>query len=197
MPTSATRPSYGHLTRLLHGALALAVICQLLSSQIMQADDGGDWIFGIHQYAGLSALLLALGFWTHGALRRRGTPLGRLLPWASRARRGALGRDLLAHLRAARSYRPLDHDAGPDGDALASAIHGLGLTLITAMAVSGAVYYAVNTGNPDAGGLVGLTIEVHEILANLVWAYLIGHSAMAALQHRAGRPLARMWSPKP
>jgi len=52
----------------------------------------------------------------------------------------------------------------------------------------------MNTGDPDAGGLVGLAMLVHTSLANLAWAYLIGHAATAVLHSLAGRSIGRMWS---
>jgi cytochrome b561 len=82
---------------------------------------------------------------------------------------------------------------------LASAVHGLGLLLMTAMAASGGVYAAqvwagAQSPEPDAS----LVMTVHFALANLVWAYLIGHAAMATIHHFAhAASLRRMWSLRP
>ena len=71
----------------------------------------------------------------------------------------------------------------------------MGLLLITAMAASGTIYYFINTGNPDADGLVGVVMFIHLSLANLVWVYLIGHSALAVIHHfSANLRLTEMWS---
>jgi cytochrome b561 len=191
VPQSA--PSFSAATRLVHAGLALAVISQLVTSLSMDPDEGGDGIFAIHQYGGLIAFAFVFLFWANCALRRRGTPLGQLVPWFSSARLASFGRDLAAHLRALSRMRMPEPSA--DTDSFASAIHGLGLLLMTAMATSGVLYYIVNTGDPDAGGLVGVAMLVHTTLANLVWAYLIGHAAMAVLHHFAGRSLGRMWAP--
>ena len=63
------------------------------------------------------------------------------------------------------------------------------------MAGSGTIYYFINNGNPDAGGLVGVVMFIHKTLASLVWAYLIGHAGLALIQHYLGNmSLATMWS---
>ena len=66
---------------------------------------------------------------------------------------------------------------------------------MTAMAATGTVYYFINAGDPDAGGLVGLVMFIHTSLANLVWAYLIGHGALALIHHfTQDLSLGEMWS---
>lgn len=74
-------------------------------------------------------------------------------------------------------------------------MHGLGLLLMTAMATTGTLYYFVNTGDPDAGGLMGILMYVHKTLANIVWAYLIGHAGLAVIHHFTDNlRLSEMWS---
>ncbi len=179
-------------TRLLHGGLAIAIIIQLASSQFMNPDKGGNTAFEIHEYAGLAAFALVFGFWLFSIARKRGTPLAELLPWTSAHHRAALWADARAHLSALRHRKlPVQDGSSP----LASAVHGLGLLLMTAMAASGTLYYFVNSGDPDAGGLVGAAMLVHKNLANLVWAYLIGHAGFAVVNH-FGRAMSLriMWS---
>jgi len=179
-------------TRLLHAGLAGAIVVQLASSQFMTPDGAGNTAFEVHEWAGLGAFGLVFAFWGNTMLRQRGTPFAELLPWFSSTARTALWQDIRHHIAAIKARKlPLHGASAP----LASSIHGLGLLLMTAMAASGTVYYFINTGDPDAGGLVGLTMLVHKTLANLVWAYLIGHAGMGVLAHFAGTvPLGRMWS---
>lgn len=192
-PITATSSSRHVLaTRLLHAGLATAIVIQLASSQFMNPDDGGNTAFSVHQYAGLAAFALVFGFWVASALRKRGTPLHDLFPWTDSTRRAAVWADIKTHIAALKARTLPTHD---DHSALASAIHGLGLLLMTAMAASGTLYYFVNAGDPDAGGLVGLAMFVHLNLAFLVWVYLIGHAALAVLNHFAGTmSLRTMWS---
>ncbi|WOI56679.1 cytochrome b/b6 domain-containing protein [Palleronia sp. LCG004] len=182
-------------TRLVHAGLALAVVTQLLTSLVLQpAEDGhaGNFWFEIHEYGGLSAFALIVLFWIVLTARRRGTPAGLLFPWVSGERLSALWSDIVRYAGALRRLRLPPHD---DASPLASAVHGLGILLITAMATSGTLYYFIGNGNPDAGGLVGATMFVHRTLANLAWAYLIGHASMAVLQHLfTDFNLRGMWS---
>ncbi|MBU2360286.1 MAG: cytochrome b/b6 domain-containing protein [Alphaproteobacteria bacterium] len=188
----ADAPRHAIATRILHALLATAIIVQLASSQFMNPDDGGDNIFGVHAYVGLAAFALVLGFWVQSLMRQRGTPLGMLIPWFSGARLAAVWTDFKAHLSALTHLRLPTHDTHSP---FAAAIHGLGQLLVTAMAASGTLYYFVNTGDPDAGGLVKVAMTVHTTLANLVWAYLIGHALMALIAHYGGTlSLRQMWS---
>tara|TARA_R100000808_G_C2141707_1_gene149526 strand:- start:1770 stop:2129 length:360 start_codon:yes stop_codon:yes gene_type:complete len=115
-----------------------------------------------------------------------------MFPWLSAVRLSALWSDTKLHVAAIRRMRLPPYD---DHAPLASAIHGLGLLLVTAMAASGTIYYFINSGNPDAGGLVGVVMFIHLNLANLVWAYLIGHAGLALVHHFSNNlRLAEMWS---
>ena len=191
-PAASTRPAFA--TRLIHAGLAIAITVQLGSSQFMNPDKGGNTAFDVHEYAGLTAFAFVLGFWIFSLVRQRGTPVAELLPWTSSERRTALWSDVRAHVASLRRFRlPAHQGSSP----LASAIHGLGLLLMTAMAASGTLYYFVDTGDPDAGGLVGAAMFVHKNLGNLVWAYLIGHAGFAGLNHFGKTiSLRTMWSLK-
>lgn len=183
-------------TRVLHGGLALAILTQLLTSLAMEGPDdvqSGDLLFQIHRYSGLTAALLALALWLVILTRRRGTDLGALLPWFSGTRLSALWFDLRVHMAALIRLRLPAHD--PDA-ALPAAVHGLGLLLISAMALSGTIYFlqvmlGVHSAEPD--GMLAMT--VHVMLANLVWAYLIGHAGLGMLHHLLrSASLTQMWS---
>ncbi|WP_238372331.1 cytochrome b/b6 domain-containing protein [Heliomarina baculiformis] len=170
-------------TRLVHAGLALAVVMQLATSLVLRpAENGSDgnlW-FGVHEICGLIAFALILLFWIVLTVRKHGTPAGLLFPWFSPVRLSALWSDVKRHANALFRLRLPAHD---DESPLANAVHGLGIVLITAMAVTGTVYYAIGGANPDAGELVGAAMFIHRTLSNLVWAYLIGHVGMAVLHH--------------
>jgi len=182
-------------TRLLHAGLALAVILQLLSSLPMEPpepDHAGNWYFQLHQYSGLLAFAFVFAFWMVLAMRSQGTAPAALFPWFSGARLRALRTDTRTHFAALLSRRLPAYDPHA---ALPSAVHGLGVLLISAMAVSGLIYYFINSGDPDAGGPVGAVMFVHRTLAKLVWAYLLGHAGLALVHHYAHDVcLGAMWS---
>lgn len=193
--TSTSPSRHGLATRIAHVGLALAILTQLGTSLVLRPDEGGhpgNVAFEIHEYAGLAALGFAFLFWLAMVTRNGGTPRGLLFPWFSAKRRTALWADTVAHLKALTRLRLPDFT---ENAPFAAAVHGLGLLLITAMALSGATYFFINTGDPDAGGLVGAVMTVHRGLANLVWAYLIGHGALAFLHHFTRHlDLRDMWS---
>lgn len=186
---------HSFLTRIAHMGLALAIIVQLLTSLVFVAPDpekAGNFWFEIHEYGGLAAFGFVLLFWLALTVRSAGTSVGLLFPWFSGPRLRALWDDAKAHLKSLIRFRlPPYEEHAP----LAGAVHGLGLLLVTAMAATGTTYYFINTGNPDAGGLVGAVMFIHKNLANLVWAYLIGHAGLAVIHHFSQNlSLKEMWS---
>lgn len=187
---------HSHATRLLHAGLALAIVTQLVTSLSMHGPDNvqaGDILFQVHRYAGIAAAAFAFGLWTTILLRARGTGIGALIPWFSKRRLAALWRDAKMHFRAMVKLRLPAHD--PDA-ALPSAVHGLGLLLISAMAASGALYFtqvALGLHSAEPDGMIAIT--VHLALANLVWAYLIAHAVLAVSHHLLRSMwLSTMWS---
>jgi cytochrome b561 len=188
-------PRHTRATRLAHLGLAIAIIIQLITSLAFVAPSPGKpgniW-YEIHEYSGLTAFAFVVLFWLVLTARRTGTAPGLLFPWLNGVRLRDVWADTRTHVAALARFRlpPFD-EHGP----LASAVHGLGLLLMTAMAATGTIYYFVNTGNPDAGGLVGLLMFVHKTLANVVWAYLIGHAGLAVVHHfTENLSLSEMWS---
>jgi len=78
-----------------------------------------------------------------------------------------------------------------DESPLASAMHGLGLLTVLAMAGTGAVM--------ALGGVHdGPVLEIHRLLASLMWVYLIAHASAALLHQVQGHHvLQRMFGPRP
>jgi cytochrome b561 len=194
--TDLAAPRHNGATRLFHANLALAIVTQLSTSLWMHGPDdvqAGDILFQVHRYAGLTATVLAFALWLTILFRSRGTQLGALIPWFSGQRLAALWLDTKSYVVAALKLRLPAHDAKA---ALPSAVHGLGLLLISAMAASGAVYFiqvALGLHSAEPDGMLAMT--VHLALANLVWAYLIAHAGLALLQHLLrSMSLSQMWS---
>jgi cytochrome b561 len=182
-------------TRIAHAGLAIAVATQLATSLIMRApraDRAGDLFFQAHSYSGLAAMAFVALFWLVVVLRTAGTDAGLLMPWFSAPRRRALVADLRETWAALRSFRlPPYAEAAP----FSAAIHGLGLLLMTTMAATGTFYFLTAQAGVSETGPLALAMEVHTLLANLVWAYLIGHALMALLHHYGSdHSLAEMWS---
>ncbi len=183
-------------TRMAHAGLALAIVTQLATSLFMHGPDetqAGDMLFQVHRYSGLAATVLAFGLWATILFRSRGTDIGALIPWFSGQRLAALWRDAAVHANSVSKFRLPTHDPAA---ALPSAVHGLGLLLISAMALSGTLYFlqvALGLHSAEPDGMIAMT--VHLALANLVWAYLIAHAGLALLNHLLkSMSLSTMWS---
>lgn len=195
---SSTAQRHNLPTRLLHASLVLTVCVQLGSSLVMRIAWGshpGNIFFPIHEYAGMAAFALAFLFWVTVIARRVGTEPGALFPWLSPARRAALRADIATHLDALRRFSLPQHDGAAP---LPSAIHGLGLLLVTFMGVSGTYWYLMSQAGLGRSVFVRPVIELHGAFGNLVWAYIFGHAALGLLHHVSkNMPLTTMWSFRP
>ncbi len=182
-------------TRLFHAALAVTIVTQLLTSLVMRLPFRGrpaNVFFTIHQYSGYAALVLAFLFWVNILRRRRGTAPGALMPWFSVAGLRALQDDIRLHLAFLRRLRLPPHEGSAP---LASAIHGLGLALMTTLAVTGAFGVLMLNAGYRGSALVWADLQVHGALGNLAWAYLFGHVGLVLIQHLSrNMPLGVMWS---
>lgn len=178
------------ITRALHALGAAAVTAQLLLSLVMEEPEDGPAgpLFELHETVGLSTLAILAAWWLWIALRGGETPIGVMLPWFSRRRLRDLGDDLLLHLRA---LLQLDLPPWRASAPLASAVHGLGLLAATGSAATGATWWLAGGGSAVAAAAK----ELHEGLGTLVWAYVIGHVALALLHHRRGEPVLGAMKP--
>lgn len=194
-PRSRTSSRHSLVTRMFHAAFAVAIIGQLLLSLVMEGphrDRPGDAFFTVHEYLGLVALVLAFGFWITILARHRGTPFSTMFPWFSGRSLRALWADIVAHVRELLALRIPAFD---DGAPLPSAVHGLGLLLMTTMAITGGVYYAAMLAGTTGTSAVRFDMLLHHLFANLTWVYLIAHAGIAVLHHFFGGPrLGTMWA---
>jgi len=178
-------------TKLLHGALATCILWQLAFVQLVELPRGnhpGNLIFVMHEWVGLATFTVVALFWLWSVARFSGTPVTALFPWLSARHLAALGADLRAQWGELCRLR-LAH-AG-DETPLASAVHGLGLLVALAMGASGVWLFTMSVP-------AGLVLEVHRAMANVLWAFVIGHAALAVLHQWAGhRVLRRMFGGTP
>lgn len=154
------------ITRTLHWLIAIGVIAQLGLSLVMQKPGKGgpgDALFELHEKVGIATLALLVAFWVWSMVRSGETRLAALFPWFSPHR----VRLVLADTRHLLKPRA----AGAGERPLASAVHGLGLLVATVMAASGLIGYFITPARWALG--------VHESIAPLMWAYLVGHVAMS------------------
>lgn len=185
--------NYDRVVRFLHAGMALAVVIQMLSSLVMQVPQPGrvplepqHAFFLIHEASGLTLVTLLVLHWLWDLSGHVAGGWGHLFPWFSRARLRAL----LAALKALPTW--LRDSSAVDEEVmypLVGAVHGLGLLTVTAMALTGATM-VLGMGPGGSLGTILRTVRwAHEFVANFMWAYVIGHVAMALLHQARGERL--------
>ncbi|MHB1590637.1 MAG: cytochrome b/b6 domain-containing protein [Sulfuricella sp.] len=173
-------------TKLLHGVLALAVTYQLAFIGFVERPRNGapgNLFYQFHEIVGLTTLGVVSAFWVWVLVRRGETSWPALFPWFSSMRLRALVADLGRHWAALRQFKLPKPEELP----LATTVHGLGLLTVTAMAVTGAAFALLGLPKDQAR----LVLEIHKLIANLMWAYLIGHAGLAVLHQFVGQPILK------
>jgi cytochrome b561 len=172
------------ITRALHLLLLLAVLHQVISSKLINRPLPGDapsTLYLLHEYIGMASLAIVCAFWLWTLVRHGETSLGKLFPWLSPRRIIAIVDDVIDQIKAIRR----GDFSGESSGAFASAVHGGGLLIVTAMATTGTVLFF------SGGSVFHYAMSLHRVIANLMWAYLIGHGGIAALHHLLGSDMLR------
>jgi cytochrome b561 len=185
---------YSRWIRVLHALLAIAITFQLGVSLVMSHPSpkrpmppAGALYFRWHEWVGLFALAVLVAGWAYRVIAWKRASQARLFPWIT------LG-GLRALMREARDFLSLRWTRIPQDGALAGTAHGMGLLLVTAMAVSGGLIYWALGPNDTVTPTVRSVGSVHAFLATFTWVYLCGHAAMALWHQYAGHAtLVRMF----
>ena len=185
--------TYDRITRWLHAGIALAVVAQLASSQVMAVPQPGQLVnqaestlFSVHRWSGICVLGLLALHWLWSLAGHVPYGWGHLFPWFSVTRL----RKLLSALKAMPAWLlgklPAESD---ETIPLAGAVHGLGLVVATAMALTGSLIFFGMPSQGSMSGYIGVVREIHGFVANFIWAYFIGHVGMAVLHQWRGESL--------
>jgi cytochrome b561 len=186
---------YSRTIRIAHALIAVAIVFQLAISLIMDhphtkrpmTADGGLY-YSWHQWVGLAALAVLAYAWLYRLFTWKRESQGRIFPWVTTAGRSALARETGQFLMLRWTRIPVD-------GALSGTVHGLGILIASAMALTGgAIYLALGPQNavtPTAHTIM----DVHSFLSTFMWIYLCGHALMAFWHQYAGhRSFARISS---
>ena len=184
---------YHRVTRWLHAGIALAVVIQLGSSQLMEVpqpgrllNGAGRTFFAVHRWSGLCVLTLLVLHWLWDLAGHVPYGWGHLYPWFS----GPRLRKVLSAVKALRPWIRGQLPAGGEETApLAGAVHGLGLLVATAMALTGSLIFFGMSADGYLSPFLDLVKAIHGFIANFIWAYFVGHVSMAMLHQWRGEPL--------
>ncbi|MCF8467226.1 MAG: cytochrome b/b6 domain-containing protein [Sneathiella sp.] len=192
---------YDRFTRVLHLLFAVGIVAQLFVSEWMhhpRPDKPGNFLYEIHEYLGIALLIVLLVHWLWSLVRGGPVSLGQFFPWFTAARRAALWADIRLYLAHIVKFRlPGTDEPSP----LAGAVQGLGLLVVTAMAASGTIIYFYTPETWQITGWLRQVFEIHELLANLVWAYLVVHIGASILHrffgHKIVTEMFNFWGKNP
>lgn len=184
------------LTKALHALLALSITHQLLISLVMEEPHPPrrpiETPFQLHAWVGVASFGIVMAFWLWTLARRSEAGIGAFVPWFSASRRRAILDDLRAYGAALRRLEMPDATVHA---AFANAVHGLGLLLATYLSATGFIVYTQMAADGSMTRLGHMLADWHGALANVMWAYLIGHALMALLHQILGEGLLRkMWT---
>ncbi len=185
---------YDKFTRLLHWCFALMIPLQLLSEELMKRPKPGRvrdemqvFFFDMHEWVGMLLLaVIVLRFaW---AFISKEFSVQRLYPYMFASRRPGL----LKEIKQVPSwFKGKLSDLNSNEYYLAGAVHGLGLLLVLAMGITGAMMLYGMAESGLMTGIIHEAKEVHEALGGLLWAYLIAHVGMTIIHKLAGHHLLR------
>jgi cytochrome b561 len=187
---------YSRFIRWSHALAAITIVFQMAISLIMDhphakkpmTPDGGFY-FQWHEWVGLAALaVLACGV-IYRVINWKRQSQGRLFPWLSATGRQDLYREVPQFLLLRWTKLPID-------GALSGTLHGLGLLIAAAMALTGGILYiGLGPQNSVTPGVHNL-MDLHSFLATFMWIYLCGHAFMAVWHQYAGHgSFARIFKP--
>ncbi|RLL51759.1 cytochrome b/b6 domain-containing protein [Mariprofundus sp. EBB-1] len=185
------------LLRWLHAGVALGAVYQLVTSLVLLPPDEKGGVFGhtmmeAHELGGLliAAIVASHFIWSLLVRSEYNPGLSVLVSCKQWKEAFALIRTLPAGL-IGKAKLP-----SPD-NSLAKIVEMLGLLVMVSMAGTG---MAIWVGLPDTSLAVipedtDFLMQVHSLLSNLLWVYVIGHVCMTLAHARGGEPILQRISP--
>ncbi len=193
--------TYPKINRILHSLFAFLMVAQLINEEFMKRPklvDGAPrvrtdeqiFFFDMHEWIGV-ILLVVVGLRFMFLL---GNPedTRRLFPFIS----GERMKGVFADMKEIPGWFAGKLKPPGDDDYLAGFVHGLGLLLGLAMGLTGtAMFVGMDPINGTMNDFVHTLKEVHEVLGELLFYYVIGHVAMVVLHQLKGHRSLQRISP--
>lgn len=193
--------SYPRVNRVLHAMFALMMVFQLISEELMKRPKLVDgvprertadqiWFFEMHELFGV-LLLIIVGV-RFSLLLGNGDEVRRLFPFFSIGRM----KGVIEELKGIPGWVAGRIPAPREADYLSGLVHGLGLLLGLALGITGtAMYVGMDPVNGTMNDFVYLLKEMHEVLGELLFYYVIGHVGMAIVHQLKGHRSFQRISP--
>jgi cytochrome b561 len=171
--------NYSRFIRVAHALTALAITFQMVISLVMDhphtrrpMDPTGALYFRWHEWVGLAALAILACGWIYRVMYWKRESQGRFFPWWRSPGRLSLVTEM-------KQFLMLRWTQIPQDGALTGTVHGLGLLIAAAMALTGGVLYIALGPQDKVTPVVHNLMDVHSFLATFMWIYLCGHACMA------------------
>jgi cytochrome b561 len=179
-----------------HTLTAVAIVFQMVISLIMDHPHAkkpmtldGEVYFRWHEWVGLAALAVLACGWVYRLVNWKRESQGRFFPWVTASGRQSLIQEMGQFLR-------LRWTAIPEYGALAGTIHGLGILIASAMAITGGLVYVALGPQDTVTATAHSLMDLHSFLATFIWVYLGGHAFMAVWHQYMGHgSFARIFKP--
>lgn len=193
--------SYPRINRILHALFASMMVFQLISEMLMKRPkliDGvprertADQImfFELHEWFGI-LLLIIVGVRLTLLL---GNPeeIRRLFPFIS----GERMKGVLEELKGVPGWLAGRIPSPTESDYLSGLVHGLGLLLGLVLGITGTVMYVgMDPVNGTMNDFVAALKELHEVMGELLFYYVIGHVGMGIVHQLKGHRSFQRISP--
>lgn len=193
--------SYPRINRVLHVLFASMMVFQLISEELMKRPklvDGAPrertadqiMFFELHELFGI-LLLIIVGV-RFALLLGNGDEVRRLFPFFS----GERMKGVMDELKGIPGWLAGKIPSPTEADYLSGLVHGLGLLLGLALGITGtAMYVGMDPINGTMNDFVHMLKEMHEVLGELLFYYVIGHVGMAIVHQLKGHRSFQRISP--
>lgn len=183
-------------TRLLHCVIAVLITVQLYTIYALDnrffTKPIRSFLFSVHTYSGIVVFCALFLFWIVIMTRQQGTSVKELFPWVSVSALKNVFHDCGYYITSLRHFKIPEHRTPAP---LASAIHGIGIIIMSVMAISGVHRYLVYQLSITKTPLIKAITSLHGVFGDYAWIYLSIHASIALLNHIAKKQnLSAMWS---
>lgn len=160
----------------IHWGVAICIIGSIISSLFVDTSDpSSDLSIIIHVRIGYGVTFFLLCQWFLLSLKRYHYVRDHVFPYHLEGRR-CIAADLRLLMRG--KLPPTGCRSGASG-----LVEGLGILLMTWMALTGLTFHFGAVYNIDKTSLMLLTRNIHNFFSYFVWVFVIGHGGMAVI-HR-------------